>query len=571
MTSGFQIAPDALDLITNSDGPAETAERVLRAITGHSTGVVISRSVVERILSGTWGEEEKEESQAENTGRVTVAMMDNTETCTEKSGTACVDGAIVASEETENEAHEQDKEEPQQTDRTPIRKIKNPTLDSLTAEGTIEDFHALFLDRFERIKSLYSRRVDTQGALSLSAAKSLRYEAYRRKALRKGGGPPERSLSIKVIGMVRNKRVSRSRNTIIELEDLEDTLTCIIPNNRPGKEGQMLAESGNLLLLDEVICISGTIDQDGRLIADGVIFPDIPVSRLGGRAQRDTYAAFISDIHYGSKEFLEDEFDRFIDWLRGVDVDTQDRSMVSRVEYLFIAGDLCDGVGVYPTQQEDLLITSVREQYEELARKLRRLPERIKIICIPGNHDASRQALPRPPIPEEFAEGLYRLGDRVVMLGDPSQIVVEGVNVLLVHGDSLDDLVTQIPGASYRRPALAMKELLRKRHLAPLYGGKTELAPGHRDWLVIEDVPDIVHFGHAHHNAVDNYRGVQIINSGTFQSQTDFMRKQGIEPTPGIVTLVNLHTGAPTVRVFYDFATSGDVAVRASGRTVSSS
>jgi DNA polymerase II small subunit len=137
------------------------------------------------------------------------------------------------------------------------------------------------------------------------------------------------------------------------------------------------------------------------------------------------------------------------------------------------------------------------------------------------------------------------------MLGDPSQVIVEGVNVLMTHGDSMDDLVTNIPGASYAEPAAPMKELLKKRHLVPLYGGKTELAPLPRDWMVIDTPPDIVHFGHAHHNAVDNYRGVQIINSGTFQGQTDFMRKQGIVPTPGIVTVLNLRTGQPDIRFFY--------------------
>jgi len=142
----------------------------------------------------------------------------------------------------------------------------------------------------------------------------------------------------------------------------------------------------------------------------------------------------------------------------------------------------------------------------------------------------------------------------MMLLGDPALVQIEGVKVLLTHGDSMDDLVVNTPGASYVAPALGMKELLRKRHLAPLYGGKTELAPLHRDWMVIDTPPDVVHFGHAHHNAVDNYRGIQIINSGTFQGQTDFMRKQGIIPTPGIVTLFNLRTGQPDVRLFYDLS-----------------
>jgi DNA polymerase II small subunit len=130
---------------------------------------------------------------------------------------------------------------------------------------------------------------------------------------------------------------------------------------------------------------------------------------------------------------------------------------------------------------------------------------------------------------------------------------VEGVNILITHGDSLDDLTTQLPGVSYEKPDLAMKALLQKRHLAPVYGGKTELAPLARDWMVIDTPPDIVHFGHAHHNVCDNYRHVQIINSGCFQRQTEFMKKQGIKPTPGIVTLLNLRTFSPELKIFYNF------------------
>ena len=141
-----------------------------------------------------------------------------------------------------------------------------------------------------------------------------------------------------------------------------------------------------------------------------------------------------------------------------------------------------------------------------------------------------------------------------MMLGDPSQIRIDGVSVLLTHGDSQDDLVTSIPGVSYKEPAASMRELLKKRHLAPIYGNKTELAPLSTDWMVVDQIPDIVHFGHAHHNAVDVYRGVLMINSGTFQSQTEFMRKQGIDPTPGIVTYVNLASGEPGVKPFYYFS-----------------
>jgi len=433
--------------------------------------------------------------------------------------------------------------------------VKNPEASQVGSGGTVEDFLALFIDRFNRIKRIYMSRIDTQNAVSPQTAKLRKDSAKQRRAMTREGIRTLSRTTQTVLGIVKNKNISQSRNVIIELEDADDSIICIIPATREGLKGQQLSEKANSLLLDEITCISGFVDEDARMIADDVIFPDIPTARDVGRARRDVYGVFISDIHCGSKEFLEDEFDRFIDWMNGRDIDDEDKALVKQVRYLFVAGDMVDGISVYPTQRNDLRIESIYEQYAFLASKLNKLPHHIKIFCIPGNHDANRQALPKPPIAEEFAKSLYDLGNRVTMLGDPSQVIVEGVNVLLTHGDSLDDLVTNIPGASYTEPAAPMIELLKKRHLVPMYGGKTELAPLHRDWMVIDTPPDIVHFGHCHHNAVDNYRGVQIINSGTFQSQTDFMRKQGVVPTPGIVTLLNLRTGAPDVRFFYDMST----------------
>ena len=39
--------------------------------------------------------------------------------------------------------------------------------------------------------------------------------------------------------------------------------------------------------------------------------------------------------------------------------------------------------------------------------------------------------------------------------------------------------------------------------------------------MVIDRVPDILHMGHVHKNGLDNYHGVDIVNSGTWQSTTD--------------------------------------------------
>lgn len=520
--SGLQITPDALDYILTLESPIEKVESVIITRATIDTPSVLSKDYIISLLENSSPPLEAAKPIPDKLSKTKVPIQKK-----ESSEKREIDWDYVIE--------------------------KSPDKESVGSEGTIENFLELFQDRYERIKKIYMTRIDTQNAVSPKVAKTRRSPTKRRSVVDGPDMRMRRPPTQIVLGIIRNKSISKSRNVILDLEGQDDAIICVVPSSQEGIKGQQLSEKANSILQDEVVCISGYVDNDGRMIADDVLFPDIPTARQIGRAKTDIYAAFISDLHCGSQEFLEDEFDRFIDWLNGRDVEESDRSIIDNLSYVFIAGDMIDGISVYPDQRYHLSISSLYDQYNLIASKLKKIPKHIKIFCIPGNHDACRQALPKPPIPRVFAEALYKL-DNVTMLGDPSQLIVEGVNILITHGDSLDDLVTTIPGASYTDPSLPMKELLKKRHLAPIYGGKTELAPLHRDWMVIDTPPDVVHFGHAHHNAVDNYRGVQIINSGTFQSQTDFMRKQGVVPTPGIVTLLNLQTGAPELRFFYDLS-----------------
>ena len=536
--SGFQITPDALQYLLDQESPIETMESMILVKNPADSPSVLSKEYIESLLEG----------------REVVSQP--------------IEPTPVIHDEPP-EPPIPDPEPEAITSVWDFRIEKSPGDESVGSEGTIDDFLMLFRDRFERIKKIYMARIDTQNAVPPSVAKMRKSPTKRAGPMDGDGSRRRRPPSQVVLGIIRDKSISKAQNVIIDIEEYRkdagptdnrssskganESIICIIPSRLSGLKGTNLSEKANSLLLDEIVCISGSVDNEGRMIADDVLFPDIPTARQIGRANRDIYAAFISDLHCGSQEFLEDELDQFIAWLNGKDVSDADKSLAQNTRYLFIAGDLVDGISVYPGQRYHLAVTSLYDQYALIADKLRKLPKHVKVFCIPGNHDAARQALPKPPIMKIFAEPLYNL-ENVTMLGDPSQVIIEGVNVLITHGDSLDDLVTMLPGASYTEPALPMKELLKKRHLAPIYGGKTELAPLHRDWMVIDTPPDIVHFGHAHHNAVDNYRGVQIINSGTFQSQTDFMRKQGVVPTPGIVTFMNLRTGTPEVKFFYDLS-----------------
>jgi len=92
------------------------------------------------------------------------------------------------------------------------------------------------------------------------------------------------------------------------------------------------------------------------------------------------------------------------------------------------------------------------------------------------------------------------------------------------------------------KPVESMKEYLKCRHLAPIFGKKTQIAPTSKDWLTIDKLPDIFHTGHIHINDMGSYNKIVLVNSGCFQGQTDFMKSLGIHPTPGILSIIDLDT-----------------------------
>ena len=54
--------------------------------------------------------------------------------------------------------------------------------------------------------------------------------------------------------------------------------------------------------------------------------------------------------------------------------------LASRVKYLVIAGDLVEGIGVYPGQLDELNIPDIHEQYVESARLLSEIPDYVEIL-----------------------------------------------------------------------------------------------------------------------------------------------------------------------------------------------
>jgi DNA polymerase II small subunit len=330
----------------------------------------------------------------------------------------------------------------------------------------------------------------------------------------------------------------RSKNIFIRIEDYEASATVLVPSTVKRE----VFKKAQRLFLDQVVCVEARKGRNDLLIAINLINPDIP-EKKHNTASEEVCVALLSDLHVGSREFLDSAFQNFLQWLKGKNGNHKQKEIAGRVKYIIIAGDIVDGIGIYPDQEKDLIIKDVYEQYHVAAKLIEMIPEYIDVIISPGNHDATRQALPQPCILKEYAEPIYEARN-VIMVRNPTKIRLHGVNFLIYHGRSLDDVISVVPEVTYQNldtsTPIAMRQLLKVRHLAPTYGMKTPITPLPNDVLVIDTPPDIFHAGHLHVLGYEMYRGTLIINSGTWQSKTPFQERMGLTPTPGIVPIVDL-------------------------------
>jgi DNA polymerase II small subunit len=132
------------------------------------------------------------------------------------------------------------------------------------------------------------------------------------------------------------------------------------------------------------------------------------------------------------------------------------------IKYLFVAGDIGD--------------TNAFEKHinETCYGK--------KIFVVPGNVDSDDYPQPAQQYKSKF----------IVPLSNPAMLDMNGVKVLLIHKMDID--------------------MLKKRYL----GHSKAIIPG--DYLVLDEVPDIVHCGHTHEAQITNYKSVTIVNSGSLLS-----------------------------------------------------
>jgi len=294
---------------------------------------------------------------------------------------------------------------------------------------------------------------------------------------------------------------------------------------------------------DEVLGVSGRFGDDGRMFwVDRVVRPEILPQNVNKQGDSPVSIAFASDIHMGSKEFLEAEWDKMIEWMNSKDETAQN------IKWFVLSGDVVDGIGIYPGHEENLSITNSFEQYEFCARKLDELPDHITPVILPGNHDAVRPAEPQPML-EPTVQSKF---NSAIHVGNPARINLSGIDVLSYHGKGIDDIVPRVEDITYERPQEAMKLMLEKRHLAPMWGERNALSPEEEDQMIINTPPDLFVTGHTHAHAVEWYKGIPLVVSSTFQGETDFMNMLGYKPKKGYLSIYNVQNKQTRVKCFAD-------------------
>jgi len=347
-----------------------------------------------------------------------------------------------------------------------------PTSDSRT------DYLRYFQNRFDRLASLVRRKPAFEASRTIAEIRA------------DGTGPTA------AIGMVCDKAATSGGHMALMVEDGTGRIRVFVPRSAPE------ITMARRLVLDEVIGVEGTYDSGKKvLVARGIVSPDIEEQK-GGLASQRVYAAFLSDLHFGSEDFMTDAFSAFVDWLGGRSGDPALREIGKLTRYVVICGDLIEG-------GKQLL-----ERYTRLAGMLKGIPPDVLILAIPGEHDVAGMLEPQTGFLDEALKAFsdlrnFRQG------GNPCFARLSGVAVLLYHGRSLEDWASSL---GTEEPCELLREIMVRRHIAPIYGSAVPLAPVGRDPFLIGEAPRIFQAGHTHRKCSSSYKGVLLLSSPSWKS-----------------------------------------------------
>jgi DNA polymerase II small subunit len=393
---------------------------------------------------------------------------------------------------------------------------------------TVEDFVKYFKDRYNSIKNFLLEH-DLRNLTSINKIS-------------------EQRQNVTIIGIIYSIHTTKNKNLLIEVEDLTGRIRVLVRRDK-----EELFKKAKEIVLDEVIAINGSGSNEILFVND-IVFPEA-LLKESKKLDKEVYAIFTADLHYGSNNFLEKNFLKFVEWLNGKIGNDKQKEIAKKVKYLFLVGDIVDGVGIYPNQQEELIVDDVYDQYDKVAELLGKIRKDVTIIMCPGNHDAVRIVEPQPQFNEKIAKKLYALKN-VLLLTNPCCVNIasskkfSGFNIFMYHGASFDYYANDVEvlrlNSPYKRPEIIINFLLKKRHIAPTHSS-TSYFPCERDSLVLRKVPDIFVSAHVHKSSISHYNKILVLSCSCWQARTSYQEKFGHIPDPCKVPILNLKTGKVNV------------------------
>jgi len=253
-----------------------------------------------------------------------------------------------------------------------VKVLSDPTSKITSGEG-VKGYNALFSSRFNKLKRIISDRPESKLLKSAASLKNAKIED-----------------DLYVCGLVSTRNSERNITKIV-LEDPSGSFEGII------FDGELQKTAGTLLLDQFVMARIGSAKNSGYIIKD-LVLPDLP-EQAKNKSESEVYAVFLSDLHIGSKYFMEEEFSDFVSWMSSPD------PVARRIRFVLIGGDVVDGVGIYPNQNKELVCQTIEEQLRKVEDLIEKIPKNVKIIIMPGNHDPGRRALPQPAITKKYNSG----------------------------------------------------------------------------------------------------------------------------------------------------------------------
>jgi len=151
--------------------------------------------------------------------------------------------------------------------------------------------------------------------------------------------------------------------------------------------------------------------------------------------------------------------------------------------------------------------------------------------------------------------------ENVLLVSNPALVEIgdknkKGMKILMYHGASMNSFIDEIESLrlikAHNTPAKVVKEILKRRHVAPIHGSVTYIPTEREDPLVISEVPDIINTADFHRPEIDTYNNILIICSSCWQSITPFEEKVGNNPDPCKVPVLNLRTREIKILDFSD-------------------